>query len=91
MYNQYQQPKIPKLTKSIAEQYIAMQFKVHPSTINFVKLTESPKEWKHSCVQTGVIILTPRTLQYHTSAIEYAACTVCRKVTYYYEDVYTSY
>jgi hypothetical protein len=91
MYNQYQQQKIPKLTKALAEQCIAMQLRVTPAQCNFVKLTESPREWKHSCVPTGVTILVPRKIQYSTSVIEYSVCTSCRKVMYFYEEVYASY
>lgn len=88
--------KMPKLTKSIAEQYIAMNLRVHPQQINFIRLHESPKEWKHACVSTGAVMLSPRKLvytQYPTtiSEIHYTVCSACRTVHYYFESPYVNY
>lgn len=91
MYGFIQPPKIPRLTKSVAEQFIAMHIGAYPSQLDFVKLADSPKEWKHACIPTGVVVLSPRNIQYDTSIIEFAFCRACGKVHYYYEDMYQKY
>lgn len=87
MQGQYPQYKVPRLTKSIAEQYIAMHLGLSPMGINFVKLVESPKTCKHACVPVGVTLLPTRQATYGNTIIEYAVCTACSKVLYYYEDI----
>lgn len=86
MINQFQQPKIPKLTKALAEQIIASSLGFYPQQLKYVKLPESSRDWKHACVPTGVIKLFPQTIQYGMSTIEFTFCQACGKVHYFYED-----
>jgi hypothetical protein len=79
--------KVPKLTKAVAEQYIAMNLRAHVQQIDFIRLTESPKDWKHACVPTGAVILRQHKLMYNTTTIEFSVCTACRKVHYFYEGI----
>lgn len=83
MYNQQQ--KIPKLTKQLAETYIARHIGYAPSQLMFTKLTEVPTYWKHACARTGAVVLTPNSLQYYSTEIVYAFCGSCGRVQYYYE------
>jgi hypothetical protein len=87
MYNQFDM-KIPKLTKSVAEECIAITLGVHQQQLNFVKLTEIPRVWKHACIPTGVVILTPKRIPYSNSVIDFSVCTACGKVLYHFEEIY---
>lgn len=85
MFNPFQ-PKIPRLTKQVAEQYIAMNIGIPPQQLNYTKIPDVPKEWKHSCVPTGVTTLQPMQLQYTDTIISFSYCSQCRKVLYHYES-----
>jgi hypothetical protein len=86
MFDNYQF-KVPKLTKPLAEECISLTLGVPIVHLNFVKLLESPKEWKHACVPTGVIVLVPRRLPfYNVTFIDFAVCPSCGKVVYHYDD-----
>lgn len=85
-YNPLTPPKIPRLTKSVAENHIAMALGVPPFNLRFEKLPESPSVWRHACVPAGVVILNKQVAPYPTAQIDFTVCPACGKVLYYYEE-----
>ena len=77
------QPKIPKLTKNVAETYI--MHTLRRDNLDFVSLTEKPRVWKHSCIASGATPLHPQRILYYGIPIDYIFCTACGKVQYYYD------
>lgn len=83
----FTQPTIPRLTKSRAEELIALSLGV-PVGLKFTKLSDQPREWKHACVPTGVVVLCPNRIPYDITTgifIDFVVCPACGGVLYYYE------
>lgn len=79
--------KTPRPTKSNVENYICMNLGVDVNCVTFSSLSERPKQWKHSCVQTGVTVLNEVVLNFYgVATVYFAVCQCCSKIIYYIED-----
>lgn len=79
--------KAPKPTKSNVENFIGMNLGVDINYVTFSSLSERPKQWKHSCVKTGVVILNELSLNFYgVATIYFAVCACCNKIIYYIEE-----
>ena len=88
--------KMPKPTQSNIKVFISWdiqsRYGLSPmilQALNYVKIDEKPQIWKHSCIKTGVIIMSPILLEFFDGTlIEYTYCPECCKVIYYVEPIY---
>lgn len=81
-------PRVPKLTKPLAEQGIARLLGYDYRVLKFTKLASSPIEsMKHACVATGVCKVMKQTTDYYGTPIDYSFCPRCGKVLYYFESM----
>lgn len=88
-YNQYmKQQQLPRLTKAVAEQFISQYVGYEQFRLQFVRLTEQPTQWKHSCTRTGVAVQKPITIFYGETEVQFAFCRKCGKIHYYFEAPY---
>lgn len=82
---QVAQMKPPRLTKVIAEEFIAYHIGVEPSKLKFVKAPEDFSKMRHACKYGGVQEKEVAVLIYDTTAIKVGFCHYCGTVHYYYE------
>lgn len=76
---------VSKLTKSIAEQYIAQSLGIAYHSLQFTRILEEPSQWKHACVRGGVMIEPVQQIFYAHTPILYTLCQKCGVVHYYFE------
>lgn len=77
--------QLPRLTKSVAEEFIALNLKVSPTQLNFVKVFEDMSQMRHACKHGGVQKLEVSTLYYGTTPIKAGVCKYCGTVHYHYD------
>lgn len=76
----------PRVTKTLVENFIASHLGLHPSRLNFNRLAEAPKQWKHACVIAGVTLLEPQSGYLFTTSVTFAFCSLCGRVHYYFDS-----
>lgn len=82
---QLQGLELPRLTKTVAEEFIALNLGVNPTQLNFVKVPEDFGTMKHACTQGGVQKMETSNLYYNTTCVKAGVCKYCGTVHYHYD------
>ena len=84
-FKEYQQAMhVPKLTKAIAEEYIAQFIGVAQQYIKYVRIGEKPDIWKHACMRGGVVLSNEQVVYYANTPIYFTLCKQCGVVHYHF-------
>ena len=77
--------ELPRLTKTVAEEFIALNLGVNPAQLNFVKVPEVFDTMRHACMHGGVQTMGSTSLYYGTTQIKAGVCKFCGTVHYHYD------
>ena len=83
--------KIPKATPNNIKWEIRSRLNIDLADKEMVKFEELPPldNWKHSCMQSGIIKLQPEQFYYYdNSLVTFVYCPYCVKVHYHIEKAY---
>lgn len=77
--------ELPRLTKTVAEEFIALNLGVNPSQLIFVKVHEEFETMRHACMHGGVQKMASTPLYYGATPIIVGVCKFCGTVHYHYD------
>lgn len=77
--------ELPRLTKTVAEEFIALNLGVNPSQLIFVKVPEEFETMRHACMHGGVQKMVSTPLYYGATQIKAGVCKFCGTVHYHYD------
>lgn len=85
---QMREMQLPRLTKSVAEDFIAMYLGLsqYKSQMTFIKMVEPLDFMKHACLSAGVVKNPVQVTYYGTTQIIMGFCNRCGTVHYYFDN-----